>query len=98
MKNLLGIKITEKEFDRLMCEQSFGKEIKVVEGKLVAIEHVPTVTEAKEQRITELKQKLAETDYKAIKFAEGQLSTEDYAETKAQRQAWRDEINRLEVE
>lgn len=49
-------------------------------------------------RIVELKQKLQETDYKAIKYAEGELSQEEYAETKAQRRAWREEINKLEEE
>ena len=49
-------------------------------------------------RIIELKQKLAETDYKAIKYSEGELSAEEYAETKAQRRAWREEINKLEEE
>ena len=49
-------------------------------------------------RIIELKQKLKETDYKAIKYAEGELSVEEYAETKAQRRAWREEINKLEEE
>ena len=47
-------------------------------------------------KIQELKDKLAQTDYKAIKYAEGQLSEEEYAPIKAQRQEWRDEINRLE--
>lgn len=46
-------------------------------------------------QIADLKQRLANTDYKAIKFAEGLISAEDYAETKAQRQGWRDEINAL---
>lgn len=49
-------------------------------------------------KIIELKRKLRETDYKAIKYSEGELSAEEYAETKAQRKAWRAEINRLEVE
>ena len=48
-------------------------------------------------RIEELKMLLAASDYKAIKFAEGWLTAEDYAATKAQRQAWRDEINELEL-
>ena len=47
-------------------------------------------------RITELKDNLIQTDYQAIKFAEGQISAEEYAPIKAQRQAWRDEINNLE--
>lgn len=50
------------------------------------------------KRIAELKRNLVNTDYQAIKYAEGMLSASDYAEMKAQRQAWRDEINRLEKE
>lgn len=46
--------------------------------------------------INELKRHLSETDYIAIKHSEGWISEEDYAETKAQRQAWRDRINELE--
>ena len=49
-------------------------------------------------KIIELKRFLQSTDYQAIKYAEGELSAEEYAETKAQRKAWRAEINRLEVE
>ena len=52
----------------------------------------------RQARIAELKQLLAESDYKAIKFAEGWITPEDYADTKAQRQAWRVEINELESE
>ena len=50
-----------------------------------------------EQEIAELKAKLEATDYQAIKYAEGLLSDEEYAEMKAQRQAWRDRINELEA-
>lgn len=51
-----------------------------------------------EIQIEYLKQRLSETDYKAIKYAEGVLSETEYAQTKADRQNWRDEINRLESE
>ena len=47
--------------------------------------------------IAELKANLSATDYKAIKYAEGAMTEEEYAETKAQRQAWRDRINELEA-
>lgn len=50
------------------------------------------------QRIAELKQKLAETDYIAAKIAEGAATHEEYADMIAQRQAWRDEINELQKE
>ena len=45
-----------------------------------------------------LKAELASTDYKAIKYAEGWLTEEEYAPIKAARQAIRDEINALEVQ
>ena len=45
-----------------------------------------------EIQIEYLKQRLSETDYKAIKYAEGVLSETEYAQTKADRQNWRDEI------
>lgn len=56
----------------------------------------PTEAEKTALKIKQLKQMLADTDYKAIKYAEGYISAEDYAETKAQRQAWRNQINELE--
>lgn len=43
------------------------------------------------------KMKLAETDYKAIKYAEGLLTEEEYAPIKAERQQMRDKINELEA-
>lgn len=49
-------------------------------------------------RITELKRKLKDTDYKAIKYAEGAISFAEYADTLKQRQEWRAEINALETE
>lgn len=47
-------------------------------------------------RIAELKRMLRDSDYKAIKHAEGMLTAEEYAPVKAERQAYRDEINELE--
>lgn len=52
--------------------------------------------QAREQEIWSLKEQLQESDYKAIKFAEGWISAEDYAPIKAQRQEWRERINELE--
>lgn len=46
--------------------------------------------------ITQLKKQLSDTDYKAIKYAEGQISEEEYAVIKAERQGYRDRINYLE--
>ena len=56
----------------------------------------PPPVDENEQRIWQLKELLQESDYKAIKFAEGWISEEDYAPIKAERQTIRDEINKLE--
>lgn len=49
------------------------------------------------EEIRTLKRSLAETDYKAIKYAEGVMADEDYQATGIQRQAWRRRINELEA-
>lgn len=48
--------------------------------------------------ILQLKQKLLNTDYICLKYAEGELTEEEYAPIKEQRRQWRVEINRLEEE
>ena len=47
--------------------------------------------------ITQLKENLAETDYVAIKIAEGAANADDYVDVLVQRQEWRDRINALEA-
>ena len=54
--------------------------------------------EYKQNLIAELKRQLADTDYQAIKFAEGWLSEEEFAPIKAKRQELRNRINELESE
>ena len=49
-----------------------------------------------QSEIVELKKYLSDTDYKAIKFAEGELSESDYQEVKSQRHDARVRINELE--
>lgn len=48
--------------------------------------------------IVALKQLLANSDYKALKHADGEISDEEYAAIKAQRQSWRDKINELQAQ
>lgn len=60
------------------------------------------IFQKKEQPVIEVKEtdqnkQLVEGMFnQAIKFAEGELSAEEYEPMKIQRQAWRDEINELE--
>lgn len=56
----------------------------------------PSQKQLAEQEIQRLKDLLSSTDYKAIKYAEGLFTEEEYSQIKAQRQNWRDKINELE--
>ena len=49
-----------------------------------------------QSEIIELKKYLSDTDYKAIKFAEGEITESDYQEVKSQRHDARVRINELE--
>jgi len=66
------------------------------------IKQIPQKTEDEkliekyQSEIVELKKYLSDTDYKAIKFAEGELSESDYQEVKSQRHDARVRINELE--
>lgn len=51
-----------------------------------------------ENQIVALKAKLNMTDYKILKYYEGELSASEYAEVVAQRKEWRTKINTLEEE
>ena len=74
-----------------------------INGDLYRKELCPMKTEQdllKDQyrlEIQQLKKLLSDTDYKAIKYAEGQISESEYASVKAERQGYRDRINELEA-
>ena len=71
----------------------------LVNGKYALMPNDPTEENKQNgyrERIFELKKLLSQSDYKAIKYAEGAISESEYMLTKAERQAWRDEINTLE--
>lgn len=77
----------------------FWYAFKLEDGQLVYDDTLRTNIEQQQQKLEEirqLKQQLKDTDYKAIKYAEGWISAEDYMEILNQRKAWRDRINELE--
>lgn len=49
-------------------------------------------------KIDELKTKLSQTDYKAIKYAEGLYTDEEYEPIKLERQEMRNQIHKYEQE
>ena len=93
---LLGIEMTLEEFDRLLVAQSNGKELKVVDGKVVAVDRIITEQEKAQTRIGELKNNLFETDYQVLKWKEGELTDYEFEPMRLQRKAWREEIRELE--
>ena len=92
---------TQEQVDAIFAERGANQVIKDVDGVPTAVD-LYTESElaiaANKKRIAELKSLLKATDYQAIKYVEGFISETDYAPIKAQRQAWRDEINALEAE
>lgn len=63
--------------------------------------HVPSSAEllqqAQNSAIGNLKAKLAETDYKCLKYADGALTDEEYAITREERAKLREAINQIEI-
>lgn len=88
-----GEKITEN----VEVETSHDEEYIFCTVKAYFFERLSEEKLAANREIVQLKAKLSETDYQAIKYAEGFISEADYAPIKAQRQAWRDRINELEA-
>lgn len=59
-----------------------------------SLERIDTIN----AEITALKSLLTDTDYKALKHADGVMSAEEYEPIRQQREEWRDKINALEIE
>lgn len=96
------IEITKEEYEGLeLFEKCLSDDLTRV------IDYVKSEEEIQEERIRqrnfdlieqigELKAKLGKSDYKALKYFEGELTAEEYAPIKAKRHLWRSKINELE--
>lgn len=67
-------------------------------GEFYEVCEIPKPTEAEQNamEIERLKAELASTDYKCLKYIDGAISEEEYAEVKAYRAKLRAKINKLE--
>lgn len=74
-----------------LTEEQYYKEKKEKQLDFTREQNIPS-------QILQLKNELAKTDYKAIKYFEGWITEEEYAPIKARRQNLRDKINELEEE
>ena len=84
------VSITKAEFD--------NRKNKPAPSPVAHVAYVPSQKEVIMKQIAHLKSELARTDYEAIKFAEGEMSAQDYEPYKVQRRAWRTQINELEAQ
>ena len=100
MKNLNDMRVwTYENGKRVVKNIDFAATEDEAAVPQISEEERMAVAEAQRaERIEALKERLAESDYKAIKYAEGWLTEDEYAATRAQRQALRDKINELEAE
>ena len=64
MEKILGKEISDAEWDYLMCEQTdgTGKELKVVDSKVVAVDHEPTQEELLQKELNSLEEWFNEYD------------------------------------
>ena len=95
MKTIFGIEITDEEFDYLIEEQSKGKEIKVVDGKLVAEIHELTQEELKEQRRFEISRRLEQLSQDFVQAMAGAYF-EDLEARKTEFQMLHNELRTLQ--
>lgn len=79
------------------CEKDGNHQIVERDGYFF-VEKIPEPTELEKAQteISELKCKLAATDYVVTKIAEGVATSEEYSTVLSDRQAWRARINVLE--
>ena len=93
----IGDKLTKENYTQgaIWCRKNNAT---INEDLVIVAIPEPTQEELKQIRISELKTKLAETDYVVIKIAEGEASKMDYVDVLVNRRAWREEIRELEGE
>ena len=85
-----------KDLEKQEIPFKYGYNTVLVEDKINGIGFYRLEKTKELLEIEALKQKLVDTDYQAIKFAEGQISQEEYTPIREERQIWRDRINELE--
>ena len=90
-----NIEVEANEYFELSKEIEKGKQLKVVDGKIIAEEYIPTQEELNNEEIAKLKDELATYDYIGTKIAMGVATKEDYAEQIAYTETLREKIRQL---
>ena len=80
------VEITEEEYNTLYSQRNSRGN------------HNQTEIDVIRNKIAELKDLLDSSDYKLLKYTDGDMTEEEYAPIRQQRHAWRVKINELEAE
>lgn len=78
----LGVEMSLEEFDALMVAQNNGKQLKVIDGKVVAVDYAPTQEEIKRSQIEQLKKQLIEYKYDIEQVELFDMERNDYEQKK----------------
>lgn len=92
---LLGINLTFEEYDSLMKEQDKGKELKVIEGKIIAIDPKPNQETLTNELIFKKTQRLEELTKDFAQVQAGFI-IEDIEERKLEFQTLLNEVRALQ--
>ncbi|WP_094605335.1 hypothetical protein SPSIL_002620 [Sporomusa silvacetica DSM 10669] len=93
------IPVTNIELTEEQHQEAMTGNYKVVDGAHTYNPYVPTTEETvgltKSTKLAEIKAKLSATDYKCLKFVDGELTEAEYYETKALRSTLREAYNTI---
>ena len=92
---LCGIEMPLEEFDRLLCEQTNGKDLKIIDGKVVAVDHEVTDEEKIQIRKNEIQNRLGQLTQDFIQVLCGAI-IDDVKERKQEFQTLHNELRYLE--
>lgn len=92
---ILGIEVSYEEMDKLSCEQANGKELKVIDGKVVAVEPQPTDEELINKRVYEIQERLNQLTQDFIQVLCGAV-IDDIEERKQEYQVLHNELRTLQ--
>lgn len=85
---------TDEEIVEVGSKMFFTSQTEEIEKAKVKQKHIDEIN----SQIFELKDQLSATDYKCLKYVDGALSDNEYAEVRAYRASLREQINELEKE
>ena len=89
------IEVTEDTWHDCIANAGLRK-VDLTNLSIVTYTPTKTLAEMQETKTAKLRELLAQTDYEAIKYAEGVITADKFANLKTAREAWRTAINSIQ--